>query len=171
MLNVRAVPLKSSVVEVSVQPSAFLAASGSFRLAANDPPHQVAPVSTIDRSTSPSLPLQLEADPRALPPASLALGLIPLLVLLLLALRPASRFRDWYRTSSDDFLGLFRPIRRRRHVIHDQPYLDRVLQAEFGGRLPPSGSLRSSSPRSSAEPPAKDESLPPSPEEGRDFPS
>ena len=173
LLKVRAVPLKSSVVQVSVQPSAFLATSGLFRSAANDPPHQVAPVSTIDRSTSLSLPLQLEADPRALPPASLplALGLIPLLVLLLLALRPESRFRNWYRTSSEDFLGLFRPIRRRRHVIHDQPYLDRVLQAEFGGRLPPSGSLRSSSPRSSAQPPAKDESLPPSPDEGRDFPS
>jgi len=128
-------------------------------------------VSTIDRSTSLSLPLQLEADPRALPPASLALGLIPLLVLLLLALRPESRFRDWFRTSSEDFLGLFRPIRRRGHVIHDQPYLDRVLQAEFGGRLPPSGSLRSSTRRSSAEPPAKDESLPPSADEGRDFPS
>ena len=163
--------MKSSVVQVSVNPSAFLSASGSFPLAANDPPHQVAPVSTIDRSTSLSLPLQLEADPRALPPASLALGLIPLLVLLLLALRPESRFRDWFRTSSEDFLGLFRPIRRRGHVIHDQPYLDRVLQAEFGGRLPPSGSLRSSTRRSSAEPPAKDESLPPSADEGRDFPS
>ena len=159
------------MVELSVQQSAVLPANGLFRLAPNDPPHQVAPMSTIDRSTSLALPLPLEADPRALPPASLALGLIPLLVLLLLALRPESRFRNWYRTGSEDFLGLFSPIRRRRHVIHDQPYLDRVLQAEFGGRLPPSGSLRSSTRRSSAEPPAKDESLPPSADEGRDFPS
>ena len=158
-----------SVVQVSIQPSALLAASGSFHLAANDNPDQVAPAATIDGTSSLSLPLQLEADPRALPPASLAL--IPLLVLLLLALRPESSFRDWCRTSSEEFLGLFRPFRRRRHVIHDKPYLDRVLQAEFGGRLPPSGSLRSSSPRSSADPPATDESLPSSPDEGRDLPS
>ena len=160
-----------SVVQVSVQPSALLAASGSFHLAANDTPDQVAPAATIDGTSSLSLPLQLEADPLALQPASLALALIPLLVLLLLALRPESSFRDWCRTSSEEFLGLFRPFRRRRHVIHDKPYLDRVLQAEFGGRLPPSGSLRSTSPRSSADPPAMDESLPSSPDEGRDLPS
>jgi hypothetical protein len=118
-----------------------------------------------------SLPLQVEADLQALPPAPLALALIPLVVLLLLALRPQSRFRDLCRTSSEDFLGLFRPILRRRHVIHDKNYLDKVLQAEFGGHHPPSDSLHFSSTRSSSEPPAKDDSLPPSPEEVRDLPS
>jgi hypothetical protein len=160
-----------SVVQVSFQPTALVAASGSFHLAANDTPEQVAPAASIDGTGSLSLPVQLEAAPRALPPASLALALIPLLMLLLLALRPDSSFRDWCRTSSEEFLGLFRPFRRRRHVIHDKPYLDRVLQAEFGGRLPPSDSLRSSSPRSSADPAAMDENLPSSPDEGRDLPS
>lgn len=144
---------------------------GSSGVAEKVSPHQVAPGSTIDGTSSVSLPLLLEADLRALPPAPLALALIPLVVLLLLALRRESRFRDWCRTSSEDFLGLFRPIRRRRHVIHDQPYLDRVLQAEFGGHRPPSASLHFSSTRSSTDPPTKDDSLPPFPDEGRDLPS
>jgi len=118
-----------------------------------------------------SLPLRVEADLQALQPAPLALALIPLVVLLLLALRPQSRFRDWCRTSFRDFLGLFRPILRRRHLIHDKPYLDQVLQAEFGDSLPSSGSLHFSPPRSCSEPPAKDDSLPSSPDEGRDLPS
>jgi hypothetical protein len=154
---------------VSVSPSTFLSANGASGLTEKVSPHLLASASTIDGSSSVSLPLQLEADLRALPPAPLALALIPLVVLLLLALRPESRFRDWCRTSSEDFLGLFRPIRRRRHVIHDKPYLDRVLQAEFGGHRPPSASLHFSSTRSSTEPPAKDDSLPPSPDEGRDL--
>jgi hypothetical protein len=154
---------------VSVSPSTFLSANGASGLTEKVSPHLVASASTIDGSSSVSLPLQLEADLRALPPAPLALALIPLVVLLLLALRPESRFRDWCRTSSEDFLGLFRPILRRRHVIHDKPYLDRVLQAEFGGHRPPSASLHFSSTRSSTEPPAKDDSLPPSPDEGRDL--
>lgn len=128
-------------------------------------------MSTIDGISSVSLPLHVEPDIQALPPATLALVLMPLVVLLLLAQRPESRFRDWCRTSSEDFLGLFRPILRRRHVIHDKNYLDKVLQAEFGGHHPPSASLPVSSTRSSSEPPAKDESLPPYPEEGRDLPS
>jgi len=128
-------------------------------------------MSTIDGISSVSLPLHVEPDIQALPPATLALVLMPLVVLLLLAQRPESRFRDWCRTSSEDFLGLFRPILRRRHVIHDKRYLDRVLQAEFGGHHPPSASLHVSSTRSSSEPPAKDDSLPPYPEEGRDLPS
>jgi len=128
-------------------------------------------MSTIDGISSVSLPLHVEPDIQALPPATLALVLMPLVVLLLLAQRPESRFRDWCRTSSEDFLGLFRPILRRRHVIHDKHYLDRVLQAEFGGHHPPSASLHVSSTRSSSEPPAKDDSLPPYPEEGRDLPS
>jgi hypothetical protein len=114
-----------------------------------------------------SLPLQVEANLQALPPDPLAL--IPLVVLLLLALRPEPRFRDWCRTSSEDFLGLFRPILRRRHVIHDKHYLDQVLQAEFGSHHPPSASSHFSSTRSSSEPSAKDDSLPPSPEEVRDL--
>ena len=154
---------------VSVSPSTFLSANGASGLTEKVSPHLVASASTIDGSSSVSLPLQLEADLRALPPAPLALALIPLVVLLLLALRPHSRFRDWCRTSSEDFLGLFRPIRRRRHVIHDKPYLDQVLQAEFGGHRPPSASLHFSSTHSSTEPPAKEDSLPPSPDEGRDF--
>jgi hypothetical protein len=154
---------------VSVSPSTFLSANGASGLTEKVSPHLVASASTIDGSSSVSLPLQLEADLRALPPAPLALALIPLVVLLLLALRPDSRFRDWCRTSSEDFLGLFRPIRRRRHVIHDKPYLDQVLQAEFGGHRPPSASLHFSSTHSSTEPPAKEDSLPPSPDEGRDF--
>jgi len=68
------------------------------------------------------------------------LALIPVLVLLLLALRPQSRFRNWCRVSYQDFWGLFSPIRQRRHVIHDQPYLDQVLRAEFVDDLLPSGS-------------------------------
>ena len=128
-------------------------------------------MSTIDGISSVSLPLHVEPDIQALPPATLALVLMPLVVLLLLAQRSESRFRDWCRTSSEDFLGLFRPILRRRHVIHDKHYLDRVLQAEFGGHHPPSASLHVSSTRSSSEPPAKDDSLPPYPEEGRDLPS
>ena len=152
---------------VSIQSNIFLSANGASGLAEKVSPHLVASASTIDGRSSVSLPLQLEADLRALPPAPLALALIPLV--LLLALRPESRFRDWCRTSSEDFLGLFRPIRRRRHVIHDKPYLDRVLQAEFGGHRPPSASLHFSSTRSSTEPPAKDDSLPPSPDEGRDL--
>jgi len=156
------------MVKVRSQPNAFLKAGAPIRLDANDPPDQVAQASTVDRTTSISRPLQLEADIRALPPAPLALALIPLLVLLLLALRQESRFRDWFRTSFEDFWGLFRPLRRRRHVIHDKPYLDRVLEAEFRGRRPSSGSLPSTSTRSSAESPAKDDSLPPSPVEGRE---
>jgi len=128
-------------------------------------------MSTIDGISSVSLPLHVEPDIQALPPATLALVLMPLVVLLLLAQRPESRFRNWCRTSSEDFLGLFRPILRRRHVIHDKRYLDRVLEAEFGGHQPPSASLHVSSTRSSSEPPAKDDSLPPYPEEGRDLPS
>ena len=159
------------MAHVSIQPSTFFSIDGSSGLAEKVSPYQVAQASTIDGTSSVSLPLKFEADLRALPPAPLALALIPLVLLLLLALRPESRFRDWCRTSSEDFLGLFRPILRRRHVIHDKPYLDRVLQAEFGGHRPPSASLHFSSTRSSTEPPAKDDSLPPSPEEGLDLPS
>lgn len=157
------------MAQVSIQSSTFLSIDGSSGLAEKVSPYQVAQASTIHGTSSVSLPLKFEADLRALPPASLALALIPLVVLLLLALRPESRFRDWCRTSSEDFLGLFRPILRRRHVIHDKPYLDRVLQAEFGGHHPPSASSHFSSTPSSSEPPAKDDSLPPSPEEVRDL--
>ncbi len=157
------------MAQVSIQPSTFLSIDGSSGLAEKVSPYQVAQASTIDGTSSVSLPLKFEADLRALPPASLALALIPLVVLLLLALRHQSRFRDWCRTSSEDFLGLFRSILRRRHVIHDKPYLDRVLQAEFGGHHPPFASSHFSSTPSSSEPPAKDDSLPPSPEEVRDL--
>lgn len=157
------------MVQVSGKQSDRLAVSGIVHLAAKDPSHQVAPASTINGTTSLSLPLQLEADLRALPPAPVALALIPLLVLMLLALRPNSPFRDWCRTSSEDFLGLFRPIRRQRHVIHDKAYLDRVLEAEFGGHRPSADSLRSASSPSSAARPAKGDSLPPSSDEGRDL--
>ena len=126
-------------------------------------------------STSPSRPLQLEADHRALPPASVVLALIPLLVLLVLALRRESSFRQWWRISLKDFQGLFSPIRRRRHVIHDQPYLDQVLQAEFGELRPPSGSAPPSvNPSSRPSPeasPAPADVLLTNPDEARDRPS
>ena len=153
--------MKSSLVQLSDQE----------RLVASGPPHQVALAPTVGETNSFSLPFPLEADLRALPSATLSLALIPLLLLLLLALRQQSRFRNWCRTSSEDVLGLFRSFRRRRHEIHDKPYLDRVLEAEFGRPRPPSGSLRSSSPHFSAEPSVMDESIVPSPKEGRDLPS
>ena len=157
------------MIQRSGQFGGFL--SGQFRLGVMGPSLQSATAPATRGTSSPSLQLQLKADPRALPPASVLLALIPLLVLLLLALRRESRFRDWCRISVEDFLGLFSPIRRRRHVIHDKPYLDRVLQAEFGGSHLPSGSLRSSSRRSSAEPLAKDAIPPSTPDAGRDLPS
>ena len=161
--------MKSSLVQVSDQP--LLAASGPDRLGANGPPHQVELAPSVGETNSFSLPFPLEADLRALPSATLSLALIPLLLLLLLALRQQSRFQNWCRTSSEDVFGLFRSFRRRRHVIHDKPYLDRVLEAEFGRPRPPSSSLRSSSPHFTAEPPVMDESILPSPKEGRDLPS
>jgi hypothetical protein len=102
------------------------------------------------------------------------LALIPLLVLLVLALRRESSFRQWWRISLRDFQGLFSPIRRRRHVIHDQPYLDQVLEAEFGAP-PPSGSPpRAVSPAAHPSPeasPASGECLVANPDEARDRPS
>ena len=145
--------------------------SGQLRLGVIGPSLQAATAPATRGTSSPSLPLELKADPRALPPASVLLALIPLLVLLALALRRESRFRDWCRISVADFLGLFSPILRRRHVIHDKPYLNQVLQAELGGRHPRSGSLQSSSRRSYAEPPSKDAILPSAPDAGRDLPS
>lgn len=58
----------------------------------------------------------------------------PLLLVSLLALRPQSGFRHWFSTSLSDFRGLFNGMGDRRHRIHDKPYLDRVLEAEFGER-------------------------------------
>lgn len=162
------------MVQGSGETIALLSSSGPFNSAVIDPSLQVAIASATHGSSSPSLPLQLQADPRALPPAPVALALIPVVVLLLLALRPESRARDWFRTSFEDFLGLFRPIRRRRHVIHDKPYLDRVLQAEFGGRRRSSGSPSSSgSPPPSASGaaeklPTRESFPPPNPEDSRD---
>lgn len=165
--------LKWTVVQRIDQSSALLASSGQLRLAGIDPSLQVVTASVAQGSSSRSFPLQLEADPRALPPAPAALALIPLLVLLVLALRPKSRFRDWCRTSFEDFVGLFRPIRRRRHVIHDKPYLDRVLKAEFGGRPPSASHPSSGSPpasvsRSSEKLPVRESFPPPPPEDARD---
>ena len=74
------------MAQVSIQPSTFLSIDGSSGLAEKVSPYQVAQASTIDGTSSVSLPLKFEADLRALPPASLALALIPLVVLLLLAL-------------------------------------------------------------------------------------
>jgi len=138
--------------------------SGPFRIAMTDPSPLAATTSSTPGRTSHTLPFHLEPDPRALPPASFALSLIPLLVLLLLALRPKSRFRTWCSTSLDDFLGLFRPIRQRRHEIHDKPYLNRVLEAEFGGRRPSSGSSTGATPT----PPAREAKIPSPAEEPED---
>ena len=143
-----------------------------FRLGVIAPSLQVATAQATHGSTAPALPLPFEADHRALPPASVALALIPLLVLLVLALRRESSFRQWWRISLRDFQGLFSPI-RRRHVIHDQPYLDQVLEAEFGA-APPSGSPRSVSPPSHPSPeasPAPGECLVDNPDGARDRPS
>ena len=146
-----------------------------FRLGVIAPSLQVATAPSTHGSTSPSRPLQLEVDHRALPPASVVLGLIPLLVVLVLALRRESSFRQWWRISLKDFQGLFSPIRRRRHVIHDQPYLDQVLQAEFGELRPPSGSVPPSVSLSSRPSPeasmAAAKGLLPNPNEARDRPS
>ena len=107
----------------------------------------------------------------------MALALIPLVLLLVLvlALRRDSSFRQWWRISFKDFQGLFSSIRRRRHVIHDQPYLDQVLQAEFGELRPPSGSAPPSVAPSSRPSPdastAAAEGLLPNPDEARDRPS
>lgn len=61
---------------------------------------------------------------------------LPLLVLGLLGLRPRSGFRHWFGSSLRDFRGLFPSMGHSRHVIHDKPYLDQVLDAEFGERRP-----------------------------------
>ena len=155
-------------------PSSDFLSRHLFRLGVIAPSVQVATAPATHGSTSPSRPLQLEVDPRALPPASVALALIPLVLLLLLALRRESSFRQWWRISLKDFQGLFSPIRRQRHVIHDQPYLDQVLQAEFGDN-PPSGSPpRSVYPSSQPSPeasPTPAEGLLPNPDEARDLPS
>ena len=146
-----------------------------FRLGVIAPSLQVATAPSTHGSTSPSRPLQLEVDHRAMPPASVALALIPLVLLLVLALRRDSSFRQWWRISLKDFVGLFSSIRRRRHVIHDQPYLDQVLEAEFGELRPPSGSAPPSvSPSSRPSPEASTtaaEGLLPNPDEARDRPS
>lgn len=138
--------------------------SGPLRLAMANPSPQAATTSITAGRTSHTLPFQLEPDPRALPPASFALSLIPLLVLLVLALRPKSRFRSWCSTSLEDFLGLFRPIRQRRHEIHDKPYLNRVLEAEFGGHRPSSDSSTGATPT----PPAREATIPSPAEEPED---
>jgi len=162
------------VIERGGRSSEFLSRP-LFRLGVIAPSLQVATAPSTHGSTSPSRPLQLEVDHRALPPVSVVLGLIPLLVLLVLALRRESSFRQWWRISLKDFQGLFSPIRRRRHVIHDQPYLDQVLQAEFGELRPPSGSVPPSVSLSSRPSPeasmAAAKGLLPNPNEARDRPS
>ena len=72
-------------------------------------------------------------------------------------------------------LGMFSPIGRRRHVIHDQSYLDRVLEAEFGDRhLPSSSPTPSVSPSSrvlTEASSAPEELLRPTVNEAKDLPS
>jgi len=145
--------------------------SGLFRVGGIDTSLHAAVAPATHGSAAPSLPLERKADPRAMPPASVALALIPLLVLLVLALRRESGFRDWCLVSFEDFLGMFGFIGRRRHVIHDKPYLDRMLEAEFGDHHPPSDLMPASSRPSSEEPLAKDHILPSTPYAGRDLPS
>lgn len=62
--------------------------------------------------------------------------LVALTGLLALLLWPHSPWRRGLQTSLQDFLSLFKPLRGRRHVIHDEPYLNRVLEAEFSERKP-----------------------------------
>jgi hypothetical protein len=91
------------------------------------------------------------------------------------ALRLGLRFRRWCQISFKDFLGMFSPIGRRRHVIHDQSYLDRVLEAEFGDRhLPSSSPTPSVSPSSrnfTEASPAPEELLRSTVNEAMDLPS
>jgi len=75
------------------------------------------------------VPEGLFSDPMAV--LLLVFLAFPLLLVLLLAVRPQSGFRQWMATSLRDFSGLFSGIGSSRHRIHDQPYLDRVLKAEF----------------------------------------
>ena len=131
--------------------------------------------STSGTTTARPLPVHFQADHRALPHPAVALALIPLLLLLLMALRPGSRVRSWCQISFKDVLGMFSPIGRRRHVIHDQSYLDRVLEVEFGDRGRPSCSPTPSvSPSSSGfteASPSPEELLGPTANEAKDLPS
>ena len=129
------------MVRLGVFSNALALASGQQRpgLAVSSLQAATAP-STNGTTTSRPLPVHLQADHRDLPHPSVVLALIPLLLLLLVALRPGLRFRGWCQVSFKDVLGMFSTIGRRRHVIHDQSYLDRVLEAEFGDRGRPSSS-------------------------------
>ena len=80
------------------------------------------------QGAGPAIPQLLPAHP-ALHPA-LLLALLPLLLLLNRHNR-ATPQKGWswmlFTTGA-----LVEPLRTRRHIIHDQHYLDRMLEAEFG---------------------------------------
>jgi hypothetical protein len=84
------------------------------------------------QGAGPAIPQLLPAHPTthpALHPA-LLLALLPLLLLLNRHNR-ATLQKGWswmlFTTGA-----LVDPLRTRRHVIHDRPYLDKMLEAEFG---------------------------------------
>jgi hypothetical protein len=105
-------------------------------LAAVDPHHPGSP-GHLTRVTAKTDGIQLEADASAIPtgPAALVLlgGMAGLLALLIW---PDSPLRRQLMIGLKDFFSLFGSLRGPRHVIHDQPYLDRVLEAEFQQRSP-----------------------------------
>ncbi len=80
------------------------------------------------QGAGPAIPQLLPAHP-ALHPA-LLLALLPLLLLLNRHNR-ATLQKGWswllFTTGA-----LVEPLRTRRHIIHDRPYLDKILEAEFG---------------------------------------
>ena len=164
------------MVRLGVFSNALELASGQQRpgLAVSSLQAATAP-STNGTTTSRPLPVHLQADHLDLPHPSVVLALIPLLLLLLVALRPGLRFCGWCQISFKDVLGMFSTIGRRRHVIHDQSYLDRVLEVEFGDRGRPSRSPTPSvAPSSSGfteASPSPEELLGPTANEARDLPS
>ena len=79
------------------------------------------------QGAGPAIPQLLPAHP-ALHPA-LLLALLPLLLLLNRHNRATLRKGwSWMLFSTG---ALVEPLRIRRHVIHDRPYLDKMLEAEF----------------------------------------
>jgi hypothetical protein len=62
-------------------------------------------------------------------PVGIAMAAAAFVVLLLLV-KPHSPWRRGLVASLRDLGSLFASLRGPRHVIHDKPYLDRVLEAE-----------------------------------------
>ena len=82
----------------------------------------------VGREAGPAIAPFLPDHPALLP--ALLLALLPLLLLLNRHNR-ATLQKGWswmlFTTGA-----LVEPLRTRRHIIHDRPYLDKMLEAEFG---------------------------------------